>query len=155
MFNGIQLMNDNLDSEDIEVALRVEVHGLKARHKAGKQLFIVMGKYAPAFGLLTTVIGEIKMFLSMGTGTAVGVSAIGAGMGFALIGTMYGVIISNLICLPIADKLEAKGQDEAMVRELYIQGVLSIANNDLPSSLMQKMVGFLDKRTADRLEPAT
>ena len=147
---GLQMALDGMTAAEVETAMRVEIHGLRARHRAGKQLFIVMGKYAPAFGLLTTIIGEIKMFTGLGGGV-VSIPVIGEGMAFALVGTMYGVIIANLFCLPIADKLETRAHEEILLRELYIQSVISIATEASPTALRQNLLAFLDQRTADRV----
>ncbi|MBW3540557.1 MAG: MotA/TolQ/ExbB proton channel family protein [Planctomycetes bacterium] len=151
LLKAMQMVIDGQDPEEIESALRVELIGLRARHRKGKQLLIVMGKYAPAFGLLTTIVGEIQMFSFVGTGL-VNVGKIGAGMAFALIGTLYGVLLANLFCLPLADKLETRSHEELLIKELYIQAAVSMASEASPTALKQNLMAFLDSRTSQRVE---
>ena len=143
---------DGNSAEQVEGVLRVEMIGLRARHKRGQQLFVLLGKYAPAFGLLTTLIGEVIMFKGISSGSVLNVGSIGQGMAVALLGTLYGVILSNLVYLPFADKLDSRSAQEMLVKELYIQTSQSIANEESPTLLRQKLLGFLDKRVRNALE---
>lgn len=152
LVKGLQMVIDGNSAEEVEGVLRVEMIGLRARHKRGQQLFVLLGKYAPAFGLLTTLIGEVMMFKGISSGSVLNVGTIGQGMAVALLGTLYGVILSNLVYLPFADKLDSRSAQEMLVKELYIQTAQSIANEESPTLLRQKLLGFMDNRVRSALE---
>ena len=109
-----------------------------------------MGNYAPAFGLTATIIGQVVMFQNMGSDIA----AIGGGLSVALLGTLYGSLFANMLCLPLADKLGIRANQEAMLKELYLQGIMGIAAGHSPTELKQTLLSFLDGRTATRVEQA-
>lgn len=147
---GLKMVIDGKKPEELEVNMRLQLHGMVSRHKRGKKLFAVMGIYAPAYGLLTTIIGQAVMFKNMGTD----ITAIGSGMAVALLGTLYGSLLSNLFCLPFADKLDMRNQEEELEKELYIQAVMAIAEESSPMVLKQRLLSFLDKKTLERVQMA-
>jgi chemotaxis protein MotA len=148
---GLKMVIDGKKPDEIEVNMRLQLHGMVNRHKRGKKLFSIMGVYAPAYGLLTTIIGQVVMFKNMGTD----ISAIGSGMAVALLGTLYGSLLSNLVCLPFADKLELRNQEEELEKEIYLQGILAIADESSPMVLKQRLLSFLDKKTLARVQMAS
>ena len=139
---------DGQDHHDVEASLRLELHALSERHGLGKKVFALMGNYAPAYGLTATIIGQVVMFQNMGGDIA----AIGAGLSVALLGTLYGSLYANIICLPFADKLGIRANQEMLLKELYLQGILGIAAGDSPTALKQRLLSFLDNRAASRME---
>ena len=70
----------------------------------------------------------------------------------ALLGTLYGSLYANIICLPFADKLGIRANQEMLLKELYLQGILGIAAGDSPTALKQRLLSFLDNRAASRME---
>ena len=106
-----------------------------------------MGRYAPAFGMIGTLMGLIIMLGNMDDP-----EAIGPGMAVALITTLYGAIVANLFCLPFADKLAFYSKREVEVREVILKGILSIQEGDNPRVLAQKLKTFLP--VAERETPA-
>ena len=132
--------------EEIETGLRVELHGMAGRHKRGKKFFQVWAVYAPAFGLLTTLIGQCVMLKNMGSD----IGKIGEGMAVALLGTLYGSVLSNLFLLPFSDKLDARASEELLVKELYLQGILAMAEESPAMVLKQRLLLFLDDKSAQR-----
>lgn len=149
---ALQMVIDGQQEDDIEANLRVELHALGSRHKMGKKFFLQMSVYAPGYGLICTLIGQCVMFKSMGGGAGgVDFAKIGSAMAVALLGTLYGVLVCNLFCLPFADKLEARSNQEMLVKELYLQGVLAIAAEASPIVLKQKLLAFLDSHSAELL----
>jgi chemotaxis protein MotA len=150
LVKGLRMVIDGQKPEEVETNLRLELHALGERHRAGKKIFELLGKYAPGYGLTATLIGQVVMFRNMGSDTA----AIGRGMAVALLGTLYGAITANLICLPIADKLGIRSSQELLRKELIINGVLGIQSGDSPTVLKTKLISFLDVRSARRIQPA-
>jgi len=135
---GIQMAVDGSDPELIEQILTSELEAVVARHEQGRGLFEALGKYAPAFGMIGTLIGLVVMLKNMDDP-----SAIGPGMAVALLTTLYGALLSNLIALPIADKLRLRSQEEALLKEIVIRGVMSIQSGDNPRIVEQKLKTFL------------
>src|SRR5262249_4944060 len=118
------------------------------RHSIGKKAFATMGNFAPAYGLTATIIGQVVMFGSMGSD----ISEIGKGLQVALLGTLYGSLFANVVCLPFADKLGIRANQEMQLKELYLQGIMGIAAGDSPTALKQRLLSFLDGRTATKVE---
>ncbi len=141
---GIQMAVDGTDSELMENILRSEMGAVVGRHKTGKLLMDTLGRYAPAFGMIGTLMGLIIMLGNMDDP-----EAIGPGMAVALITTLYGAMFSNLFCLPFADKLAFYSKQEYEVREVIVRGILSIQEGDNPRVLEQKLSTMLppDQRT--------
>ena len=144
---GIQMAVDGADSELLESILRTDIGAVADRHKTGKSLMDSLGRYAPAFGMIGTLMGLIIMLGNMDDP-----EAIGPGMAVALITTLYGAIASNLVFLPIADKLAFYSKRELQVREVIIAGILSIQDGDNPRVLQQKLSTYLpaDQRESDK-----
>lgn len=145
---GLRMVIDGQDHHDVEATLRLELFALGERHAVGKKAFALMGNYAPAYGLTATIIGQVVMFQNMGGE----ISSIGAGLSVALLGTLYGSLFANVVCLPFADKLGIRANQEMQLKELYLQGILGIAAGDSPTALKQRLLSFLDGRTATRIE---
>lgn len=135
---GIQMAVDGTDAELMEAVLRSEMEAVSSRHKTGKSLMETVGRYAPAFGMIGTLMGLIIMLGNMDDP-----AAIGPGMAVALITTLYGAMVSNIVFLPFADKLGFYSKRELEVREVIVRGILSIQDGDNPRVLEQKLNTFL------------
>jgi chemotaxis protein MotA len=146
---GIQMAVDGTDIELMEKILRSDINAVSSRHKTGKLLLDTLGRYAPAFGMIGTLMGLIIMLGNMDDP-----DAIGPGMAVALITTLYGAIVSNLFCLPFADKLGFYSKRELEVREVILQGLLAIQEGDNPRVLEQKLKTYLPTDVRDKLEQA-
>lgn len=146
---GLQLVVDGTDPEIIKNILYNELNQVQERHAVGIKIFADWGSLAPGFGMLGTVIGLIVML-----GTIEDKSAIGAGMAVALITTFYGSLLANLVFIPLKSKLEERDSGETLVKEIMIEGVLSIQSGDNPRILEEKLVCFLPpgRRDAVRQE---
>ena len=134
MLLGVQMAVDGTDPDLMEKVLRCEIEAVAQRHKAGKNLMDSMGRYAPAYGMIGTLLGLIIMLGNMSDP-----DSIGPGMAVALITTLYGAIFSNLLFLPIADKLAFYSKRELEVREIIVRGILAIQDGDNPRVLEQKL----------------
>tara|TARA_Y100000589_G_scaffold272309_1_gene265359 strand:- start:691 stop:1548 length:858 start_codon:yes stop_codon:yes gene_type:complete len=142
LVRGVQLAIDGADPATIRSVLETELDVLVERHEAGRSLFEQLGKYAPAFGMIGTVIGLVAMLANMDDP-----SAIGAGMAAALLTTLYGALLANLVFLPLADKLAARTSEEVLVRTMAIHGVLGIQAGDNPRHVDSKLRTFLPPRS--------
>lgn len=135
---GIRLVVDGTDPETVRQILDIEVTFLEERHQSGRQIFEHMGAMAPAFGMAGTLIGLIIML-----GNLDNPDAIGPAMAVALITTFYGVVLANLVFIPIAGKLRVKSEEEVLLREVMIEGILSIQAGENPHIVEQKLESFL------------
>jgi len=135
---GIQMAVDGTDPELIEQIMETELENLIERHENGKALLDTIGKYAPAFGMIGTLVGLVAMLANMSDP-----SKIGAGMAVALLTTLYGAIFANVVALPIADKLAKRSAEEILLKTIIIKGVMSIQSGDNPRVVEQKLKTFL------------
>lgn len=135
---GIRMAVDGTDPELIEKLLQADIESLAERHKSGKQVCDLVAKYAPAFGMIGTLIGLVAMLANMSDP-----SAIGPGMAVALLTTLYGAILANAVFLPLADKLAIYSKKELQARVLVLQGVMAIQSGDNPRIVEQKLNVFL------------
>ncbi|MBK9120145.1 MAG: motility protein A [Phycisphaerales bacterium] len=146
MVRGLRMAIDGQDPSVIQAAMEQEVETLIERHGNGKALFETLGKYAPAFGMIGTIVGLILMLRNMDDP-----AKLGPGMALALITTFYGSFLSNVFFLPVADKLGVRSSEEVSTRLLIIRGVMSIQSGDNPRIVQQKLMAFLDSRQRQRL----
>lgn len=138
---GLRMAIDGQDPAVIEAALEQEVETIVERHASGKALFDSIGKYAPAFGMIGTLIGLVIMLQNMQDA-----DSLGPAMAVALLTTFYGSLLANLFALPVADKLALRSEREISAKLLIIRGVMSIQAGDNPRIVQQKMLAFLDSR---------
>lgn len=147
MKKGIQLIVDGTDPELVRSIMETEIEMMVERHKTGAGIFDAMGASAPAFGMLGTLIGLILMLKEIDNP-----DALGPGMALALITTFYGSILANLVFLPIAGKLKLRSREEALNKEIMIEGILSIQAGENPRIVAEKMKAFLNPQDKELLE---
>ncbi len=135
---GIKMAVDGTDPELIRTIMETELEALMDRHTMGKKALDNVGKYAPAFGMIGTLMGLIFMLQNMDDP-----AAIGPGMAVALITTMYGALIANVFAGPVGDKLAARDAEEITVKTVIIAGVMAIQSGDNPRVVESKLLTFL------------
>ena len=146
---GVQMAVDGTRPEVMEDILRTELDAVATRHRDGKALMDCMGRFAPAFGMIGTLMGLIIMLGDMSDP-----SKIGAGMAVALLTTMYGAIASNVIFLPFAEKLGYTNKQELLAMEIVIRGILAIQSGENPRVIKQKLVTFVPPKKRPSEEAA-
>ncbi len=139
---GLQLTIDGTDPEIIERILRIEIEAMQERHKHGKHFFGTLAKFGPGFGLMATLIAQVAMFRNLG-GDA---SQIGKALAIALVGTLYGCMLQNLVAGPISEKLSLRSQEETFAKEIVLQGVLSIQAGNNPRVVEMQLLSFLSPK---------
>lgn len=135
---GLQLSIDGLEPASIREILETEISYVRDRHKLGAEIFTTMGTYAPALGMVGTLIGLVQMLQSMSDP-----SSIGPAMAVALLTTFYGAVAANLLFMPIAGKLKTRSSEEVLVKELMVEGVICLSNGENPRIVEQKLMAFL------------
>lgn len=138
MRKGLQLTVDGLEPQTIQEILETEVSYLSERHATGADVVAVLGTLAPAMGMIGTVIGLVQMLQTMSDP-----STIGPAMAVALLTTLYGAILSNLVFNPMAGKLKARSKEELLLREMIMEGILSISKGENPRIIEEKLNSFL------------
>ncbi len=135
---SLELVVDGVEPEIIKDAMALELANLEARHKKGQGLFKTMGAMFPAWGMIGTLMGLINLLKALDDP-----SAIGPAMAVALITTFYGSVFANWVCLPIAEKLGMKSAEEIRMKEMMIEGVLSIQSGENPRIMEHRLKTFL------------
>ena len=149
------------DKNKLKDFMYMEMKNITSRHEAGAELFTFMGTYAPAFGMMGTVMGLIVMMNGFVDSSAADTggsidnkfSTLLAGMGTALITTLYGVILANLIFLPIAAKLERRSENELRHKEIITEGILAIHAGEHPIIIKDKLMSFVPKAVKAKSDP--
>lgn len=136
--NGIQLLIDGTDRDLLRLMLETEMDFLEERHKKVQEVFVALGTYCPAFGMIGTVMGLIIMLRRITEP-----EAIGPGMALALLTTLYGAVAAYWIFLPIAGKLKMRMMDELLIKEIVLEGILSIQAGESPRIVADKLQTFL------------
>ena len=138
---GITLIVDGADSDLIRDIMEAEMTHKYDNDKKQIHFWQDLGAYAPAWGMVGTLIGLINMMKTMGSDS----SAIGAGMSLALITTLYGSIIANWICIPISRKLQKKSEAEYIVKEIIVEGILSIQAGENTRMIKEKIKAIINE----------
>ncbi|RMF57138.1 MAG: motility protein A [Calditrichaeota bacterium] len=144
---GLQMISDGMPKSTIVKILTGEISTMQERHRVGREIFLEMGKFAPAFGMIGTLIGLVQMLASLNDP-----STIGPKMAVALITTFYGAFLANLVFLPMATKLKRRSQLETIEIKLIIEGLLGITEGENPKILVDRLKVFLDKQLRQQLE---
>lgn len=138
MIRGLEIVMGGASKEDVLAVLETEIAQIEARHGLGKKIVDATAAAAPAFGMIGTLIGLVQMLRSLDDP-----SQIGVGMATALLTTLYGALVANLLCLPLSGKLEMRSAQEVMLRELMLSGLVSLIEGQAPRAIKEKLVGFL------------
>ncbi len=138
MKKGMMLSVDGLEPSAIKDILDTEIVAIQERHKLGAEIFTSLGTFAPALGMIGTLIGLVQMLRTMEDP-----STIGPAMAVALLTTFYGAVMANILFLPIAGKLKNRSGEEVLIKELMTEGIISIAKGENPRVIEQKLNAYL------------
>ena len=134
---GMQLTVDGLEPGAIQSIMEAEINSTEGRHETGIELLNALAAYAPALGMIGTVIGLVQMLQNMSDP-----STIGPSMAVALITTFYGAVLANLVFLPMVGKLKHRSKEEIHIMEMQMEGVLGISRGENPRIIMEKLSSF-------------
>ena len=136
---ALQLVVDGTDPEIVRNVMQIDLDAMETRHAKARAWFESLSILAPAFGMLGTLIGLVGMLRNLGSDA----TAIGRGMATALITTFYGSLIANVIAIPTANKLKGQTEEEMIVKQVMIEGTLSIQAGDNPRIVQEKLASYL------------
>jgi chemotaxis protein MotA len=135
---GVAMVADGSEERLVRQVLEIEVNFMKERHRQGQAVFKGMGTMAPAFGMIGTLIGLVRMLQNLDDP-----SSIGPAMAVALLTTFYGAVLANVAFLPLSRKLEVRSDEDALYMEIMTEGVISIQRGEHPSIVKEKLQAFL------------
>lgn len=135
---GVQLVVDGADHEFIRNMLETEIGFIRERHKGGAEILNALGTYSPAFGIIGTVLGMIMMLSSIDD-----VAQVPRRMALALSAAFYGLGSGYLIFLPMGGKLRARSEEELLLKEIIIRGVLLLQSGATPSVVEANLKAYL------------
>ena len=143
--DGIRMVLDNLNPEIIRENLEKEIVFIRKRHQQISGIFRTMGTYAPIFGLLGTLIGVVQVLRNLSNP-----QTMGASMAIAVSTTFYGIFGTNFVFLPIAGKLSVYTEEELLIKEVIIEGILSIQKGEIPLIVSKKLEAYLSSKLRKR-----
>ncbi len=135
---GILLIVDGTDPDLVRAIMETELVSLEDRHKGCIGFWDTLGAMGPAWGMIGTLVGLVNMLYNMADP-----SALGPAMAVALITTLYGSLLANWICTPVSNKLKADNASEMLLKEVMIEGLLSIQAGENPRVIEEKLKSFL------------
>ena len=135
---GLEMVVSGLPKEEIQSVLDIEISYIESRHQNGKKILDALAAAAPAFGMIGTLIGLVQMLRELDDP-----SKIGLGMATALLTTLYGALMANLVCIPLGGKLEARNTEEMTVRELMLAGMVALVDGQTPRALEDRLIAFI------------
>lgn len=139
---GIQLVVDGTDPALVRDILETQIEFTSQRHKVGAEMFEAAGGYSPTMGIIGTVMGLVHVLGNLSEPDKLGPS-----IAVAFIATLYGVAFANLCWLPMGNKLKLKSKQEQFMKEIALEGILSIQAGDNPSIVKEKLRAFLSGKT--------
>ena len=138
---GAQFIADGYDLNFIKESMELARDQYLTRLSEGQRVFKALGDAAPAFGMIGTLVGLVQMLANMDDP-----SKIGPAMAIALLTTLYGAVISNLVCLPLSDKLTAKLAVEEINQTLIIDGVVAVRDGKSPALIREMLIAYLPEK---------
>lgn len=146
---GVQYIADGYETDFIRESMERERDLYLERLAEGKRVFKGLGDSAPAFGMIGTLVGLVQMLANMDDP-----STIGPSMAIALLTTLYGALLSNLVCLPLVDKLDAKFDVEELNQTLVIDGVMQIRESKSPAIIREMLIAYLPEKARHGMDEA-
>lgn len=144
---GMLLAIDGTDPDVIQDILLAEISAMEERHRKGRAILEKAGDYAPAWGMIGTLIGLVLMLKNLNDP-----STLGPNMAIALLTTLYGSLLANLVFIPIAAKLELKTEKEAFIKQVIVEGVIGVQSGQNPNLLQEKLSAFLSEEEREAKE---
>lgn len=136
--NGLMLVIDGKNAEYIRDVLYEEVDAMEERHQSLASIFTQAGTYAPTLGVLGAVVGLIAALGNMSD-----TNALGAAISAAFVATLLGIFTGYVLWHPFANKLKRKSKQEARIKYMMIEGILSILEGEVPNVIEQKLASYL------------
>ena len=135
---ALELVVDGIEAEMVKTSMQFEIDSMVVRHSTVQAYFKTLAAQFPAWGMIGTLMGLVNLLKNMDDP-----SNIGPAMSLAIITTFYGSVLANFICTPIATKLQGSSAEEIRMREMIMEGILSIQSGENPRLMEHKLKTFL------------
>lgn len=146
---GVRYIADGYDADFIRQAMETDKDNVYLQMDEAQKIYRSIGDCAPAFGMIGTLLGMVNMFANM-----TDPSKLGPIMAMALLATLYGAVVANMICMPIADKCHVRMHEEDVARSIIIDGVVQIRNQKSPQIVKEMLLAYLTEHDRDHLAEA-
>ncbi|MBX9989898.1 motility protein A [Phreatobacter oligotrophus] len=146
---GVRYIADGYDADFIRQTMETDKDKVYAELDEAQKIYRSIGDCAPAFGMIGTLLGMVNMFANM-----TDPSKLGPIMAMALIATLYGAVVANMVCMPIADKCHLKMAEEDICRSIIIDGVIQIRNQKSPQVVKEMLLAYLNEHDRHELAEA-
>jgi len=143
---GVNLIVDGTDPELVRNIMETELSFIEERHAGNRGVYEFMANIGPAFGMIGTLIGLINMLANLDDP-----SSVGPNMAVAIVTTFYGSLIANLFCNPVVSKLKIRSSEEILMKEVMLEGILSIQAGENPRIIEEKLKAFLSPRLRENV----
>lgn len=134
---GLEMVVDGMDPDEVMAVLQIELTNFEERHKVSAEVFESAGGFAPTIGIIGAVLGLIHVMNNLSD-----TSKLGAGIAVAFVATIYGLMLANIICIPISTKLKKRLKEQVLQREIVIEGLLAIQKGENPRMIEKRLRGF-------------
>jgi chemotaxis protein MotA len=142
---GVLLAVDGIEPDVIKDIMMAEVIAMEERHRKGRAIIEKAGEYAPAWGMIGTLVGLVLMLQNLNDP-----ASLGPNMAVALLTTLYGTILANLVFLPMATKLTNKTDEEVFIKQIIIEGVIGVQSGQNPKILEEKLSAFTNEKAQEK-----
>ncbi|HAN26860.1 MAG TPA: flagellar motor protein PomA [Halieaceae bacterium] len=143
--DGVRMLIDGNNREVVSAVMSKDLQQTIDRHKWGSKVFSATGDVAPAMGMIGTLIGLVQMLSSMDDP-----KSIGPAMAVALLTTLYGAVLANMVAIPIADKLDLRKAQEGRIKAMCIDGVLAIQEGQNPRIIESMLKAYLEPKERNK-----
>lgn len=144
---GMNLVADNTDPEVIREIMQAEIESTAQRHQEGQDILSFMADMGPAFGMIGTLVGLVAML-----GSLEDPSTIGPKMAVALLTTLYGAFLANVVFIPLGQKMAKRTEEELSIKEALLEGILSFQAGETSIIIEEKLKSYLDAKLKKNLE---
>lgn len=135
---GISLVVDGIDPQKLRETLEADIMAYEDHTKHTVEFYEAAGGYAPTIGIIGAVLGLIHVMANLSD-----TSKLGGGIAVAFVATIYGLIVANIICLPIGNKIKIRMKEEVLRRVMILEGLIAIQNGENPHFIEQKLMAFV------------
>lgn len=149
---SVMLIVDAMEPDKVRTQLETELDSIESRHAQAWAMYDKGASYAPAFGMLATVIGLINMLSNMNFADSGGAQKLTSDMAMSLITTFYGSMLANVLFMPIASQLRICHEEEMICKQIIIEGIISIQAGENPRHINEKLMGYLTRSQRQAIE---
>jgi chemotaxis protein MotA len=135
---GISLVVDGVDPQKLKETMEIELGAFEEHNKVSGEVFEAAGGYAPTIGIIGAVLGLIHVMSNLSDS-----ANLGKGIAVAFVATIYGLMVANLVCLPMGSKLKHRLKEELRMKEMVIEGLIAIQNGENPHFIEQRLKSFV------------